>query len=226
MIKLEEMLGYEFKNRAFLETALTHSSYANEHRRLGIECNERLEFLGDSILGMVTADFLFRNELCMPEGKMTRLRAELVCERSLAETADVLKLGEYLRLGRGEENGGGRSRPSIKADAVEAVLAAVYLDGGMAEVRRIIYKFILSKFKNGAEDNRDYKTLLQEFLQRDGAKDIAYCMVEQSGPDHDKTFPSQVCLDGSPIGEGTGRSKKASEQMAAKNALEKLKNEA
>ena len=154
---------------------------------------------------------------------MTRLRAELVCERSLAETADALKLGEYLRLGHGEENCGGRTRTSIKADAVEAILAAVYLDGGLEESKKIIYKFILSKFKNGAEDNRDYKTLLQEYLQRDGARDISYCMVEESGPDHDKTFKSQVCLDGKPIGEGSGHSKKASEQMAAKNALEMLK---
>ena len=223
MKKLEEKLEYKFKNHAYLQTALTHSSYANEHRKSGIECNERLEFLGDSVLGMITAEYLFRNEPGMPEGKMTRLRAELVCERSLVEVADELNLGHYLRLGHGEESGGGRTRPSIKADAVEAVLAAVFLDSGIEPVKKIVNKYILSKLKAGIPTNKDYKTELQEYLQRDGAKDISYKLTGESGPDHNKTFMVDVCLNGETIGSGQGKSKKTAEQDAAKSALEKLK---
>lgn len=223
MEKLEEKLGYKFKNRTLLTTALTHSSFANEHKKSGIECNERLEFLGDSVLGMVTADYLFRNEPGMPEGKMTRLRAELVCERSLVEVADALCLGDYLRLGHGEESGGGRTRPSIKADAVEAVLAAIFLDSGIEPAREIIHKYILSKIKTGLAVNHDYKTELQEYLQRNGAQDISYKLTGESGPDHNKTFMVDVCLNGEPIGSGQGRSKKNAEQNAAKDALEKLR---
>ena len=223
MEKLEEKLGYKFKNRTLLTTALTHSSFANEHKKSGIECNERLEFLGDSVLGMVTADYLFRNEPGMPEGKMTRLRAELVCERSLVQVADALCLGDYLRLGHGEESGGGRTRPSIKADAVEAVLAAIFLDSGIEPVRAIIHKYILSKLKTGLAVNHDYKTELQEYLQRNGAQDISYKLTGESGPDHDKTFMVDVCLNGESIGSGQGRSKKTAEQDAARDALEKLK---
>ena len=223
MIKLEEKLGYQFRNRGLLTTALTHSSYANERKKTGIECNERLEFLGDSVLGMVTAEFLFRNELSMPEGKMTRLRAELVCERSLAEAADELELGKYLLLGKGEDSSGGRSRPSIKADAMEAVLAAMYLDGGIDSAKKVIYKYILSKLDKVVAENHDYKTELQEYLQRDGATLIAYSLIGERGPDHDKTFDAQVSVNGTVIGTGSGRSKKAAEQSAARNALEKLK---
>lgn len=220
MKNLEEKLGYQFKNTQYLQTALTHSSYANEHRKSGIECNERLEFLGDSLLGMITAEYLFRNEPGMPEGKMTRTRAELVCERSLVEVADELGLGEHLRLGHGEESCGGRTRPSIKADAVEAVLAAVFLDAGIEPVKAIINKYILSKLKSGISVNRDYKTELQEYLQRDGAQDISYRLSGESGPDHNKTFMMEVCLNGKVIGNGQGRSKKIAEQDAAKAALE------
>ena len=222
MKKLEEKLGYEFKNMEYLHTALTHSSYANEHKKSKMECNERLEFLGDSLLGMITAEYLFRNEPGMPEGKMTRMRAELVCERSLVTVADELELGNYLKLGHGEESGGGRSRPSIKADAVEAVLAAVFLDSGIEPVKKIINKFILSKIEKGIPVNRDYKTELQEYLQRDGAQDIAYRLTGESGPDHNKTFMVDVCLNGNVIGSGQGRSKKNAEQDAARAALEKF----
>ena len=223
MKKLEEKLGYEFKNGELLTTALTHSSFANEHKKSKIECNERLEFLGDSILGMITAEYLFRNEPGMPEGKMTRLRAELVCERSLVEVADELGLGDYLKLGHGEESGGGRTRPSIKADAVEAVLAAVFLDSDIGHVKEIVYKYVLSKLKTGIPKNHDYKTELQEYLQRDGAKDISYKLTGEDGPDHNKTFMIDVCLSGETIGSGVGKSKKNAEQDAAKSALEKLK---
>ena len=223
MRKLEEKIGYQFKKIELLKTALTHSSFANEHKKSRIECNERLEFLGDSILGMITAEYLFRNEPGMPEGKMTRLRAELVCERSLVEVADELGLGDYLRLGHGEESGGGRTRPSIKADAVEAVLAAVFLDAGIEPVKAIVYKYILSKLKTGITKNNDYKTELQEYLQRDGAKEISYVLTGDSGPDHNKTFMVDVCLSGNTIGSGVGKSKKSAEQDAARAALEKLK---
>lgn len=222
MKKLEEKLGYEFKNKEYLHTALTHSSYANEHKKSKMECNERLEFLGDSLLGMITAEYLFRNEPGMPEGKMTRMRAELVCERSLVTVADELELGNYLKLGHGEESGGGRSRPSIKADAVEAVLAAVFLDSDIEPVKKIINKFILSRIEQGIPVNRDYKTELQEYLQRDGAQDIAYRLTGESGPDHNKTFMVDVCLNGNVIGSGQGRSKKNAEQDAARAALEKF----
>ncbi len=222
MKKLEEKLGYEFKNKEYLHTALTHSSYANEHKKSKMECNERLEFLGDSLLGMITAEYLFRNEPGMPEGKMTRMRAELVCERSLVTVADELELGNYLKLGHGEESGGGRSRPSIKADAVEAVLAAVFLDSDIEPVKKIINRFILSRIEQGIPVNRDYKTELQEYLQRDGAQDIAYRLTGESGPDHNKTFMVDVCLNGNVIGSGQGRSKKNAEQDAARAALEKF----
>ena len=222
MKKLEEKLGYEFHDKSLLQHALTHSSYSNERHLPTEACNERLEFLGDSILGMITAEYLFRNEPTMPEGKMTRLRAELVCERSLVVTADELGLGEYLLLSHGETVTGGRERPSIKADAVEAVLAAVYIDGGFESVKRIIYKFILSRRENVEADSHDYKTELQEVLQRTGPQKITYALVDSYGPDHDKHFSAAVYLNGEEIGRGDGRSKKRAEQDAAKNALSKL----
>ena len=200
MEKLEKKLEYTFRNQALLQTALTHSSYANERKKAGVLCNERLEFLGDSVLGMITAEYLFRNEPEMPEGVMTRLRSELVCERSLAQVARELGLGELMLLGRGEENGGGRTRPSIIADAVEAVLAAVYLDGGIEPVKKVVNKYIFSRAELIYEQTRDYKTELQELLQRDGAQDIAYKMVGETGPDHCKTFESAVLLNGEEIG--------------------------
>ena len=160
MRHLEETLGYTFHDRSLLENALTHSSYANENRFKGCQSNERLEFLGDSVLGMVTADYLFRTHPDLPEGDLTRTRAALVCEESLVEVAKAWGLGEYLRLGKGENAGGGRRRPSIQADAVEAVLAAVYLDGGIGSARKIIQKYILDRESEKAR-NRDYKTALQ-----------------------------------------------------------------
>lgn len=223
MTDLEEKLEYKFSDISLLVTALTHSSYANERKKMGIECNERLEFLGDSVLGMVTAEFLFRNELGMPEGKMTRLRAELVCERSLAEAADELELGRHLLLGKGEDASGGRNRPSIKADAMEAVLAAMYLDGGIENAKKVIYKHILAKLDKVVAENHDYKTELQEYLQRDGAKLIEYSVTGEKGPDHDKTFDAQVSVNGKVIGAGSGRSKKAAEQSAARSALENFR---
>ena len=222
MEALEEKLGYRFANRALLENALTHSSYANENRAKGVQSNERLEFLGDSILGMVVADHLYRNHPDLPEGELTRTRAALVCEESLVEVAAELNLGEYLRLGKGEESGGGRKRPSIQADAVEAVLAAVYLDGGIGSARKIIQRYILCREIEGLNSSRDYKTALQELVQRESGQVLKYRLTGEEGPDHDKRFFVEVDLNGTPVGSGKGHSKKEAEQMAAKAAIAKL----
>ncbi len=224
MEHLEQKLGYHFKNKALLETALTHSSYANENRARGIACNERLEFLGDSILGMVVANHLYHAHPDWPEGELTRTRASLVCEENLDLVARSLGLGSYLLLGRGEEAGGGRSRTSILADATEAVLAAVYLDGGLAESAKIIRTFILDRAGDRELPNRDYKTTLQELIQRKSGKVLSYRLDHAEGPDHAKTFFMEVLLNGHVIGQGQGRSKKEAEQMAARAGIATLKN--
>lgn len=180
-----------------------------------------MEFLGDSVLGMVVADYLFRTHPNMPEGELTRTRAALVCEESLHEVALALGLGSYLRLGKGEDAGGGRSRPSILADATEATLAAVYLDGGLSPVRTIIQRFILDKEREKAVD-RDYKTALQEWVQRTPGQPIAYRQVDELGPDHARVFVMEVTVGGQSAGQGRGRTKKEAEQLAARAALEKL----
>ncbi len=222
MEKLEDKIGYRFQNRALLETALTHSSYANE-RHGECESYERLEFLGDSVLGLVTAEYLFTRRVQLPEGRMTRLRAELVCETSLHKTALALGLGGYMRLGKGEEHTGGRERPSILADMVEAIIAALYLDSGMEEARRFIMANILQDVEFG-ESHRsgDYKTQLQELVQRRSNQVITYSLVEESGPDHNKTFTFEVLINGVSSGRGSGKTKKEAEQMAACRALENL----
>ena len=222
MEALEEKLGYRFTNRALLENALTHSSYANEHKAKGAQSNERLEFLGDSVLGMVTADYLYRAHPDLPEGDLTRTRAALVCEGSLVEVAQQLDLGAYLKLGKGEDAGGGRERPSIVADAVEAVLAAVYLDGGIGSARKIIQRYILCREIEGLNSSRDYKTALQELVQRESGQVLKYRLTGEEGPDHDKRFFVEVDLNGTPVGSGKGHSKKEAEQMAAKAAIAKL----
>jgi ribonuclease-3 len=218
MDKLEEKLGYHFQNRALLENALTHSSYANENRGRGLQSNERLEFLGDSVLGMVTADYLYRTHPDLPEGDLTRTRAALVCEGSLVEVARELDLGSHLLLGKGEDAGGGRERPSIVADAVEALLAAVYLDGGIGSARKVITRFILDA-EEEKTGSRDYKTALQELVQRESGQVLEYRLTGSTGPDHAKVFQVAVDLNGAPIGSGEGRSKKEAEQAAAKAAF-------
>ncbi len=218
MKTLEEKLDYTFQDSSLLENALTHSSCANESRGT-LSSNERLEFLGDSILGMVVADHLYRNHPDLPEGELTRTRAALVCEESLVEVAQELNLGEYLKLGKGEEAGGGRHRPSIQADAVEAVLAAVYLDGGIGSARKIIHKYILRREIAGLTKPRDYKTALQELVQRESGQVLQYRLTGEEGPDHDKRFFMEVLLNGKAVGTGTGRSKKEAEQMAAQAAI-------
>ena len=221
MDTLEKKLGYRFRDRGLLEHAMTHSSYANEHRGEGMTSNERLEFLGDSVLGVVVADYLFHRHPDMLEGELTRTRAALVCEGSLYEVAKGLDLGRYLRLGKGEDAGGGRKRPSILADATEAMLAAVYLDGGMEAVRPIIQTLILDKEREKTLD-RDYKTALQELVQRRPGAAVSYRLARESGPDHCRSFEMEASIDGGVIGTGVGRTKKEAEQMAAKAALEKL----
>ena len=226
MKKLENTIGYTFRDKSLLELALTHSSYSNERGRGRLGCNERLEFLGDSILGYFTAEHLFGTYPDKPEGEMTKIRAELVCEQSLARVAEKLGLGEYLRLGRGEELGGGRTRPSITADAVEAVLAAIYLDGGAEAAKKFVYGFILAEAAKAArEGSHDYKTLLQEQVQKGGGESPQYRMAGESGPDHNKVFTAEVLIVGRVMGQGSGRTKKEAEQSAAKNALEKIKAE-
>ena len=224
METLESKLQYTFRNRFLLSEALNHSSYANEHRSAQVSSNERLEFLGDSVLGFVTAEFLFKTYGKLPEGDLTRIRAALVCEQSLHEVAKSLDLGQYLKLGKGEEAGGGRERQSILADATEAVFAAVYLDGGIEKARELIHRVLLSKAPT-AEERRDYKTTLQEIVQRKSGQVLTYHMVGESGPDHNKTFSFEVRLNDEKVGEGSGHSKKEAEQDAARSALIKLSAE-
>lgn len=224
---LEKKLGYTFHNIDLLRAALYHSSYANEHRAAGISSNERLEFLGDAVLGFVTAEHLYKKHPDLPEGDLTRIRAALVCEDSLHEVAQSLALGEYLQLGRGEEQGGGRRRPSILADATESVFAAVYLDGGMKAADELIHRVLLDKEREEAveERRRDFKTELQERVQRQqGDKELRYEMVGSTGPDHAKVFTFRVILNGREAGIGTGRSKKEAEQSAARAALETMES--
>ena len=224
MQELERKLGYRFRSGALLAEALRHSSYANEHRGAESVSNERLEFLGDSVLGFVTAEYLFARHPDSPEGELTRIRAALVCEESLHEVAQKLELGRYLKLGNGEEAGGGRTRPSILADATEAVIAAVYLDGGLAAASSLIHRVLLDCEREEVveERRRDYKTVLQELVQREPNRTLVYRMAEESGPDHDKTFTFEVLLNGAVVGRGEGHSKQEAEQMAARAALERL----
>ena len=225
MRALEEKLQYHFKNPALLEEALRHSSYANEHRGANFFSNERLEFLGDSVLGFVTAENLFAKPPAAPEGELTRIRALLVCEDSLHEVAQRLELGKHLKLGNGEESCGGRTRPSILADATEAVFAAVYLDGGIGQARKLIHDLVLTDEKEKTAAGRDFKTALQELAQRESGQVLAYRLTGESGPDHAKTFCMEVQLNGKTIGAGQGRSKKEAEQAAAKAAVASLEQD-
>ncbi|MBQ9967907.1 MAG: ribonuclease III [Oscillospiraceae bacterium] len=219
--ELENGLGYVFRDKKLLENALTHSSYANE-RRDGCRDNERLEFLGDSILGFVVAEHLFSADPDRPEGDLTRIRADLVCERNLAKAAATIRLGEFLLLGHGEDHGGGRKRDSIVSDAMESVIAAAYLDGGFDAAKGIVERLILSDIPKGRPGNFDYKTMFQELVQREKGHVIAYTLNGEEGPDHDKVFMVQVSLNGKTVGEGSGRSKKKAEQAAAEQAIMRL----
>lgn len=216
---LQNNLGYTFKDEALLINALTHSSYANEARD-GVTSNERLEFLGDSVLSVIVSDYLYKQFGNLPEGELTKLRASLVCEKSLCGFSRELSIGEFLRLGKGEEKGGGRERDSILADAFEAVLAAIYLDSDLETARNLVMRFVLKELKHTDDEVfKDYKTALQEIIQRNPEEYVTYILTGESGPDHDKLFEVEVRLNSNVIGSGKGKSKKQAEQMAAKQAL-------
>ena len=217
---LETAIGYRFHNITLLQNALAHSSYANERWHNSLKSNERLEFLGDSILGMVVAEHLYRNFPDRPEGELTRMRADMVCETSLAQIADKVNLGKHLLLGNGEEQGGGRTRVSILADAVESIIAAAFLDGGMDAAKAFIQRFVLCNVPVSRLHNEDFKTALQELVQKKKNQVLQYTLVGQTGPDHDKRFEVEVHLNSNVIGRGIGRSKKRAEQEAAREALE------
>ena len=222
----EKRCGYQFKDRNGLIHALTHSSYANERHMDKTGCNERLEFLGDAVLELMTSEYLFRTYGKMPEGEMTKLRAGLVCEQTLAGCARELELGDYILLGRGEEVTGGRKRNSILSDALEAVIGAIYLDGGFASAKEFIHRFILTDIDR-KQLFYDSKTILQEMVQgRSQSQDMLhYKLTGESGPEHDKQFKGQVEIGGVVCGAGTGHTKKAAEQEAAYQAILKLRED-
>lgn len=220
MEQFQQKINYKFNNDRLLYEALSHSSFANENKKQR-NSNERLEFLGDSVLSIVVSDYIFEHFKHLPEGELTKLRASLVCEKSLFEFSKMIDLGEYIFLGKGEELTGGRARPSIISDAFEAVIAAIYLDGGIEPVSKYILSFIPQDISpKGAKSFHDYKTMLQEIIQKNPEEKIEYFLESESGPDHDKNFTVQVRLNNNVIGEGSGHSKKNAEQAAAREALE------
>lgn len=217
--ELEESIGYKFKDIKYLQTALTHSSYANESGGR-FKSYERLEFLGDAVLGMVTSDYIFKHCPHLPEGELTKLRASLVCEKTICKFSKKLNVGKYLRLSRGERHSGGENRSSILADVFEAVIAAVYLDGGMESASKLVLRFIVPEINNpGVGNFKDYKTDLQEIVQKNPEETIEYVLTGESGPDHNKRFTVEVRVNSNAIGCGVGKSKKEAEQQAAKEAL-------
>lgn len=219
---LETKLEYRFKNRKLLETALRHSSFTNEHRMPRVECNERLEFLGDAVLELVSSEFLYQTYPDYPEGELTKFRASLVCEPTLAYDARQICLGEYLMLGKGEDNSGGRRRDSIVSDALEAIIGAIYLDGGLECARTFIIRHVLNDIQH-KQLFYDSKTILQEIVQGNMQGEIVYQLLGEDGPDHDKTFTTEVQVNGQMLGTGKGRTKKAAEQAAAYHAICELK---
>ena len=220
-MELEDKIGYHFKNKDLLTAALTHSSYANERKSQHITYNERLEFLGDAVLSIVVSDYIFKHCPDLPEGDLTKLRASLVCEKSLFAFAKQINLGSYLLLSKGERNNGGANRPSIVSDAFEALIAAIYIDGGIEAAGRHILHFVVPAIKNfKRKPVKDYKTTLQEIIQKNPGERLDYVLVSESGPDHNKHFVFEVHLNSNVIGKGGGRSKKEAEQQAAREALE------
>lgn len=222
--ELEKKIGYEFQDFSLLEQAMMHSSYTNEKHLEKYHCNERLEFLGDAVLELVSSEFLFLESPKVSEGKLTKTRASMVCEPSLAFCAREIELGSYLLLGKGEEATGGRQRPSVTSDAMEALIGAIYLDGGFTNAKEFIHKFILSDL----EDKKlffDSKTILQEIVQAKGKEAVNYRLTGEDGPDHNKVFSVNAEIGGVSYGSGKGRSKKAAEQEAAYRAILRLKKE-
>ena len=222
--ELERTICYQFKEHGLFVQALTHSSYANEHRWNHSRCNERLEFLGDAVLEIVTSDFLYHKYEDLPEGDLTKIRASIVCEPTLAYCAGDISLGEYLLLGKGEEATGGRSRNSVVSDAMEALIGAIYLDGGFANAKEFIHRFILNDIEH-KQLFYDSKTILQEMVQSRSSEGLSYEILREEGPDHNKSFEVCARIGGAEIGRGTGRTKKAAEQVAAYNGILKLKAE-
>ena len=222
--ELEKKIGYEFQDFSLLEQAMMHSSYTNEKHLEKYHCNERLEFLGDAVLELVSSEFLFLESPKVSEGKLTKTRASMVCEPSLAFCAREIELGSYLLLGKGEEATGGRQRPSVTSDAMEALIGAIYLDGGFTNAKEFIHKFILSDL----EDKKlffDSKTILQEIVQAKGKEAVNYRLTGEDGPDHNKVFSVNAEIGGVSYGSGKGRSKKGAEQEAAYRAILRLKKE-
>ncbi|MCR4598506.1 MAG: ribonuclease III [Acetatifactor sp.] len=222
MEQLEERISYHFRNKALLAQALTHSSYINEQKNEKTEDYERIEFLGDAVLELVSSEFLFRTQKNLPEGELTKRRASMVCEPSLAFCAKDLELGKFMRLGRGEESTGGRNRDSIIADGMEAMIGAIYLDSGMEEAKKFIDRFILNDLEN-KQLFYDSKSNLQELVQGHFKSEVSYELVGESGPEHNKSFQVKVRLNKEVLGEGIGKTKKAAEQQAAYQALLKLR---
>jgi len=216
---LEKRIGYTFKNRELLKTALTHKSYNEKGKKL--INNERLEFLGDSILGFTAAEYLYEHYKNLPEGELTKIRSLVVCEKALFKIAMSIGLGEYLFIGRGEEQSNGRRRPSILSDATEALFAAIYLDGGIEEAKRVILSYLEEEVEEVIKggDFRDFKTLLQEITQKDEGKAPEYTLIGEEGPDHNKVFTVRVSLEGKELAKGSGRTKKEAEKQAAKKAV-------
>ena len=220
--ELQDKIGYRFQNTELLKQALTHSSFANEQKINKLKDYERLEFLGDAVLELVSSEFLFRENPQMPEGQLTKLRASMVCEPALAYCAKDIDLGSYILLGRGEEYTGGRYRSSITSDVMEAIIGAIFLDGGIENAKKHIYRFILSDLENKILF-LDSKTILQEEIQKKKDAQLRYELIGESGPDHNKQFTVDAYLNDVLIGSGTGRTKKAAEQQAAYEALLKMK---
>ncbi len=223
LAEFQKKIGYAFKEEGLLRQALTHSSYANERHMKKLSDNERLEFLGDAVLEIISSDFLFSNYPTLPEGDLTRLRASIVCEPTLAMCTEALDLGDYLLLGKGEEHTGGRTRKSILSDALEAVIGAIYLDGGFANAKEFVLKYILTDIEH-KKLFYDSKTILQEVVQGEH-ETLEYVLVEENGPDHDKSFSVNVCVGDKVIASGVGHTKKAAEQEAAYRALLIIKGE-
>ena len=220
--ELEQKIGYRFRNFSFLEQAMMHSSYTNEHRMEKYRCNERLEFLGDAVLELISSEFLFRQSPKVPEGELTKLRASIVCEQSLAMCAEAISLGKYLRLGNGEDSTGGRLRASITSDAMEALIGAIYLDGGFANAKEFITRFVLNDLEN-KKLFYDSKTILQEIVQRDFNEPLSYELLAEEGPDHDKKFRMQAKIGEKAYGVGVGHTKKGAQQLAAYETILLLK---
>lgn len=222
--KLEKKIGYIFRDSTLLRQAMTHSSYANEQKILKQQNYERLEFLGDAVLELVSSESLFRMQPEMPEGKMTKMRSSCVCEQALAFCARDIELAKYMRLGKGEEATGGRERDSIIADMCEALIGAIYIDGGFTNAKEFVSKFILEDMEN-KQLFYDSKTILQEIIQADSKDSLIYDLVKEDGPDHDKLFLVDARLGGEKIGTGQGRTKKAAEQQAAYSAILNIKKQ-